>query len=187
MRLHEIITELFSRDFEPHPDNHWQSLGGGGYTFFVGERQYEVNLKDMPGIGAPIQRVEFAMRTENGLLSWDITKTGNSGLVLELVAYSLRHEYNSTDVKGFFFTAKELSRRKLYNVLAQKLAESVGWDLRPDLAEWINYSNEQPYLIVEQDFAKRLDKARHEKGDAAKQTPLVRQPDTFGSIPFRFD
>jgi hypothetical protein len=171
MRLHEIITELFSRDFEPHPDNHWQPLGGG-YRFFVGERQYEVNLKDMPSIGAPIQRVEFAMRTENGLLSWDITKTGNSGLVLELVAYSLRDEYNSTDVKGFFFTAKEPSRQKLYGVLARKLADTVGWDLRPDLAEWINYSKEKPYLIVEQDFAKRLDKARREEDDAAKQPQL---------------
>jgi len=72
--------------------------------------------------------------------------------------------------------------------MSQRLATATGWIIRSDLAEWLdNNRAENPYLVIEKEFADRLEKIKEKEGDAAKHPPLVRQPDTFGQLPVRFD
>lgn len=200
MRIKEIITELFSPSFEPAEENNWRKIKNTptvkSYSFDVGETHYELHLTELLGVGPSIRRVEFGLYTPGELPRWDIlsredgkaVKTAGGPLVLELSAYSIRRALEDGTIRGLFFTAKEPSRQKLYAVLASKMASETGWILQPDLAKWLNKGGkEHPYLIIDKQFADYIDKRREEEGDAARNPPLTRQPDTFGALPVRMD
>jgi hypothetical protein len=124
--------------------------------FNIGKKKYFVTLNDFRGKASGIFRIEFRLEDHGSLHRWDITNSGDSSLVFELVAYSIRQALEDDDVHSICFTAKEPSRRKLYSVLAKKLANEIGWELRPDLAKWLNRNNEKPYLIVSHKFAEKV-------------------------------
>ena len=190
MLIQEILQELFAPTFEPALENHWVKYRDDEdfrYLFQVSDREYVVKLVstyDNP----ELYEVTFSYKTPGGRNLWDITGSGGSHQVFELVAYSIRDAVRTGLVHGLLFTAKEPSRRRLYSVLAANIAKLTGWKNRGDLAAWINTSNEQAYLIADTNLIKKLENARAESGQEHKPTPEpVRQPDTFGALPVRFD
>jgi len=186
---HQNLQELFSPAYKPAPADRWQQINNDEYTFFIGNNIYTVKFYNMPGIGNTIQMVEFALTQPGGLpMQWDLSNTGNSAKVLELVAYTLRQKViSSPDLKGLFFTAKEPSRQKLYAVLANTIAKQTAWTVDQKLANWMNPTKEKPFLIVDKKYAEQVLDPAYD-GEKPKPTPEpVRQPDTFGAVPFRFD
>ena len=189
MLIQEILQELFSPSFEPIPEDSWHRVDENHYGFWIDENRYRVAFTPVPGIGKTIEVVEFGLSRPGGPpMQWDLAKTGSSARVMELVAYTIRQHVNSNPgLQGLFFTAKEPSRQKLYRVLANTLARETGWTVRPDLANWMNPTREQPFLIVDKTYAETvLEPARGDNETRPTPEP-VRQPDTFGAIPFRFD
>jgi len=191
MRINEILLELFSKNFQPNPDNSFAFIDaspGFQFKFIIGDNGYTVELSPMNGIGRAIQRVEFGLKTKNSPMAWDIAGTGSSATVFELVAYGLREIIsNHSDIEGLFFTAKEPSRRKLYQRLIKLLAAEAGWESRPDLAEWLNHGKEQPYLAVSQPMAMRLDKVKETDNPSVKHNPVNADDSGFGNLPVRMD
>lgn len=189
MLIKEILQELFSPAFKPAPADRWQQINNDEYTFFIGNNIYTVKFYNMPGIGKTIEQIEFGLSRPGGVpMQWDLAKTGSSARVLELVAYTMRqHSMISPDLQGLFFTAKEPSRKKLYAVLANTLARETGWTVRPDLAAWMNPTKEQPFLIVDRKYAETVLEPAMNAGEPKPTPEPVRQPDTFGALPVRFD
>jgi hypothetical protein len=170
MRITEIITELFSPNYKPSEDNHWRLTANTRsdifYRFDVKEKQYEVNLINMLGaVNNQIYRVEFGLIGNYGLRSWNIANTGHSQQVFELVAYSLRHAVYTQDINGYYFTADEPSRQKLYSALARRMAAELEWDLRPDLGQWLDRTSAQCYLVIVPELAEILDREREEEAN----------------------
>jgi hypothetical protein len=189
MLIQEILQELFSPDFEPSPEDRWHKVDENHYDFYLDENRYRVSFTPVPGIGKTIEQIEFGLSRPGGVpMQWDLAKTGSSARVLELVAYTMRqHSMISPDLQGLFFTAKEPSRKKLYAVLANTLARETGWTVRPDLAAWMNPTKEQPFLIVDRKYAETVLEPAMNAGEPKPTPEPVRQPDTFGALPVRFD
>ena len=167
---HNELQEMFDPGFKPGQENHWdkdQNSHSTHYQFVTGGKSYELTLSNLSGVGAAIQEVEFALiDNETHAPRWDIVsrpdaqaapvKTSSSNQLWELVAYGLRDAALDPSLQGFFFTAKEPSRRKLYNVLAQVIVKETGWQYRPDLAVRLTDTREKSYLVVNQKFASIL-------------------------------
>ena len=99
-------------------------------------RNYVVTIKF---IGIGMWTVSFMLRDRIhgvGVSSWTalglggsdgVTGTGNASHVFNAVFDCLKHFVNTRHPKGLFFTAKQESRKKLYDILSKKMAAIFGW------------------------------------------------------------
>ncbi|CAB4123252.1 Cytidine and deoxycytidylate deaminase domain containing protein [uncultured Caudovirales phage] len=80
-----------------------------------------------------IYYVYFGLETGGGV-HFGITKTGKSFEIFAAVAAILyRFQKSKPSVGGFYFSAEEPSRQKLYSALSNKMAQSLGWRNDRDL------------------------------------------------------
>jgi hypothetical protein len=201
-QLHSVSTisplnELFA-SFKPSEADEWQydgkDRGEHQWTFTVDGKNYTTWAYPLQGELKSIFMIEF--RLENAPGGFGIaSKPGDSSTatkgvarVFELVAYCLSDLLRHETVNGFFFTAKEPSRQKLYNVLASKISQETGWIRRDDIGDWIKTTSEKAFLIVNPVFLKDILQPAFNINDKQIMQPkLTRQPDTFGSLPIRMD
>jgi len=191
------LHELFGA-FKPSMEDQWQyegkEHGEHQWTFTVDGQYYTTTAYPLQGDLKQIFMIEFRLErhpTAFGVVS----KAGDSATaikgaarVFELVAYCLSDLLKHEKVDGFFFTAKEPSRQKLYNVLASKLSQILGWPRRDDIGDWIKPIPEKAFLIVEPAFLKSVLQPAFNVDDKNIMHPkLTRRPDTFGALPVRMD
>jgi len=94
--------------------------------FTIGDKKYSVELEHQ---GHGIWDLEFGLETvQQGRLKskTSITKTGNAVKVFATVASIIKQFIRSHDVNGIEFSAKEASRRKLYDRLIKQFHD-IGW------------------------------------------------------------
>ena len=85
------------------------------------------NMMDMSGVDIVVYEVQFRNRTKSDAVS--ITKTGDEFRVFATVMKITEDVVKKSNPEGLYFTAKEQSRRKLYEKLIKRFASKIGYEL----------------------------------------------------------
>lgn len=96
-----------------------------------------------------IYYVYFGLETGGGV-HFGITKTGKSFEIFAAVAAILyRFQKSKPSVSGFYFSAEEPSRQKLYSALSNKMAQSLGWRNDRDLvAKYFGKNSSRSMFLI---------------------------------------
>jgi hypothetical protein len=123
------------------PRNKWEIIGSGDnyitFEFDIDENIYTLESLEIRSPQKGIYDVYFSHK-EHGL---DISGTGSAfkvfSAVHQLIRWVINHQ-KQYGVKGLYFSAREPSRRKLYNKLAPLMAQQLGWKFTTE-------ANKMPY------------------------------------------
>lgn len=121
------------------------------YVFRVEGEPYEMEVMQMRDRPQVWDVVFGHMREDNPI---GITHTGSASKVFSAVAQLLSMAINYHNMKGIYFTAREPSRKKLYDALAKSFAQKMGWQLitDPSLMPQQPGLKEKAYLIQASDI-----------------------------------
>lgn len=119
-----LLVELFDLNKVPEgvrpPMWYSDDADSVTYVFSINKKTYECVFKN---IGDQVYDLKF--RDEKGLMT--ITGAGDSAKVFWAVAKAISKFVEEKTVKVLKFGANEPSRARLYSVLSQKMAQTLGW------------------------------------------------------------
>ena len=120
--------------------NYWKVM--------IDDKEFNVSVFRKEDLG--IYNVEFGLVGQYNN-RFGITGTGKSFEIFAAVASILQkfQKANPDTVKGYYFTANERSRKKLYVALSVRMAKILGWQNDPELAEYLSGRSNYAFFVAD--------------------------------------
>lgn len=109
MRLNELLKTAYDIEYEIHDVEF--------YATFKTEDDQDFKFSSVSLGPFRTWETDFSLRTKGGDIRWDITNKGDAFKIFATIIKILDNFLVKEKPKSFYFTAKEPSRRKLYQTM----------------------------------------------------------------------
>lgn len=145
MLLNELLKSSYNVEYDT-------SEPGEFYASFLTEDKREIKLAAVSLGPFESWEVDFGVIGSDGSMDWNVTNKGDAFKIFATIIEILKNFLTKSKPKSFYFTAKEPSRKKLYQTMMDRFLKSSSnytqiTDKEDSELKYVERTNSNVFLI----------------------------------------